>query len=278
MRQHTELTPKERFYILTRDQYTCQYCGRSAPDVVLHVDHLQPVSLGGTNHPYNLLASCEACNISKSDTPLPETLLHRHRKAIRQREAEMTEEEREAVLKQYNASKPTDHLIERPVVLLRQHKTRIMEPLKGKKLNPSKRHALRFTIQEGDDVTAEYCRYVPGEGYWKEYPIQLNNERHYSPTVWRPLHEKDVRDLQGDLVFTPVEEYDDYHYHIKVATSEENISLITLTNTRELTIQTFCFWTPIESVELAVSIDQPEVGTAMDEELFWFNDEQRFDN
>lgn len=278
MRQHTELTPKERFYILTRDQYTCQYCGRSAPDVVLHVDHLQPVSLGGTNHPYNLLASCEACNISKSDTPLPESLLYRHQEAIRQRETEMTEDLRVAVVQQYYTSKKTDHLYERPGALLRKHKTRVMEPLKGKTLNPSKRHALRFTIHEEDDVTAEYCRYDPGEGFWQEYPVQLNNERHYHPTVWRPLHEEDVGQLHRDMFFTKTDAYDESHYHIQVAVSDENVILLTLTNTRELTIQRFCFWTPMNNVEIAIALDIPSTEEHMNEEMFWANEETRFDN
>ncbi len=39
--------PKQRFDILRRDKFTCQYCGRSAPDVELHVDHIIPRAKGG---------------------------------------------------------------------------------------------------------------------------------------------------------------------------------------------------------------------------------------
>lgn len=38
-----------RFEVFKRDSFTCQYCGRSAPEVVLEVDHIVPVSKGGTN-------------------------------------------------------------------------------------------------------------------------------------------------------------------------------------------------------------------------------------
>lgn len=56
-----------RFDVFARDNYTCQYCGRKAPDVVLHVDHRVPVSKGGTDEPANLLTACADCNQGKAD-------------------------------------------------------------------------------------------------------------------------------------------------------------------------------------------------------------------
>ena len=38
-----------RFDILNRDNFTCRYCGRSPPDVKLHVDHIHPQARGGGN-------------------------------------------------------------------------------------------------------------------------------------------------------------------------------------------------------------------------------------
>lgn len=54
-----------RFDVFKRDQFTCQYCGQKPPDVVLQVDHIRPVALGGTNDVLNLVTSCEACNQGK---------------------------------------------------------------------------------------------------------------------------------------------------------------------------------------------------------------------
>lgn len=54
-----------RFDVLARDEYTCRYCGRKAPDVVLHVDHIVPVARGGTNEPANLVTACRDCNEGK---------------------------------------------------------------------------------------------------------------------------------------------------------------------------------------------------------------------
>lgn len=61
---------KIRFEVLKRDGFKCQYCGASAPDVVLHIDHISPVSKGGGNDIMNLITSCEACNLGKSDKEL----------------------------------------------------------------------------------------------------------------------------------------------------------------------------------------------------------------
>ena len=57
-----------RFEVLRRDNFTCRYCGASAPDVVLEVDHVIPVVLGGGSTPNNLVTACEDCNRGKSST------------------------------------------------------------------------------------------------------------------------------------------------------------------------------------------------------------------
>lgn len=59
------LTQSQRFEILRRDKFTCRYCGRKSPEVTLEVDHIYPVSKGGTNDPSNLTTSCYDCNRGK---------------------------------------------------------------------------------------------------------------------------------------------------------------------------------------------------------------------
>ncbi|MEV0085238.1 HNH endonuclease [Saccharopolyspora sp. NPDC050642] len=55
-----------RYEVLRRDGHTCRYCGRTAPEVTLTVDHVVPVALGGTDEPSNLVAACRDCNSGKS--------------------------------------------------------------------------------------------------------------------------------------------------------------------------------------------------------------------
>lgn len=59
-----------RFEILRRDNHTCRYCGASAPDVPLRVDHVTPEALGGRTDPSNLVTACEPCNSGKSSVAL----------------------------------------------------------------------------------------------------------------------------------------------------------------------------------------------------------------
>lgn len=58
-----------RYQILRRDNHTCRYCGRTAPEVRLTVDHVVPEALGGPDTPENLVAACSDCNSGKSATP-----------------------------------------------------------------------------------------------------------------------------------------------------------------------------------------------------------------
>lgn len=64
------LTKKLRFEVFKRDSFKCQYCGASAPDVLLHADHIKPVAKGGVNDITNLITACLPCNLGKSDKPL----------------------------------------------------------------------------------------------------------------------------------------------------------------------------------------------------------------
>jgi hypothetical protein len=58
-----------RFEILRRDNHQCRYCGATAPDATLTVDHVIPEALGGSDDPANLVAACAECNAGKSATP-----------------------------------------------------------------------------------------------------------------------------------------------------------------------------------------------------------------
>ena len=64
------ITKKVRFEVFKRDSFKCQYCGKSAPDVVLEVDHIIPVAKGGDNDISNLITACFDCNRGKSDRRL----------------------------------------------------------------------------------------------------------------------------------------------------------------------------------------------------------------
>jgi hypothetical protein len=57
---------RQRFRILMRDHFTCMYCGKRPPMVVLNVDHYIPVSEGGSGDDRNLITACRDCNSGKA--------------------------------------------------------------------------------------------------------------------------------------------------------------------------------------------------------------------
>jgi hypothetical protein len=68
------LSKHTRFEVFKRDGFTCRYCGRKPPEVILHIDHMLAVSKGGGNEEDNLLTSCEGCNLGKGAGDLKDVL------------------------------------------------------------------------------------------------------------------------------------------------------------------------------------------------------------
>lgn len=57
-----------RLRIFERDNFTCLYCRKVGGE--LECDHIDPVSLGGSNEDSNLATACKTCNRSKSNKTL----------------------------------------------------------------------------------------------------------------------------------------------------------------------------------------------------------------
>lgn len=54
-----------RVSVLNRDKYKCVFCGKSAKQVELEVDHIIPFAKGGSNDLSNLQTLCFDCNRGK---------------------------------------------------------------------------------------------------------------------------------------------------------------------------------------------------------------------
>lgn len=72
---HSKVSKSLRFEILRRDQFRCHYCGKESAQTELHVDHVVPQSLGGSNDPSNLVTACAECNSGKAGRILDEPVL-----------------------------------------------------------------------------------------------------------------------------------------------------------------------------------------------------------
>ena len=56
-----------RMNVLTRDNWTCQYCGRKFPTSKLNYDHVLPRSRGGRTVWENIVSACYDCNSKKGN-------------------------------------------------------------------------------------------------------------------------------------------------------------------------------------------------------------------
>jgi len=61
-----------RFNVIFRDNFECQYCGKSGSVKDLTIDHVIPVSRGGRNTWENVVAACSPCNSKKGSKLLAE--------------------------------------------------------------------------------------------------------------------------------------------------------------------------------------------------------------
>nr|WLJ25466.1 MAG: HNH endonuclease [Corynebacterium phage HS01] len=120
---HSKVSKALRFEILRRDNFRCHYCGSEAAQTDLHVDHVVPQSLGGTNDPSNLVTACAECNSGKAGRTLDEPVLaavdekaQRYATAVEQAIAERrqvltTEQQtKDAFRAEWNCWEPTEPL------------------------------------------------------------------------------------------------------------------------------------------------------------------------
>jgi len=86
------VSKRTRFEVFKRDGFRCVYCGATATDALLEVDHITAVSAGGDDDIENLATSCWSCNAGKRELPLSDvtteqphllSMLERGRLAVR---------------------------------------------------------------------------------------------------------------------------------------------------------------------------------------------------
>jgi len=93
MTKRKPISKKTRFEVFKRDGFQCAYCGESPPRVVLEIDHIEPVSKGGSDSISNLIAACFDCNRGKRNTLLDKipSKLSEQTEVLKQKEEQLSE-------------------------------------------------------------------------------------------------------------------------------------------------------------------------------------------
>lgn len=140
MPERKQLSKKMRFEVLKRDKFTCQYCGRQAPDVVLNVDHITPVAKGGTNDITNLITSCFDCNSGKKDRVLSDDTVVKKQKA----QLDMLQERREQIEMMHEwQMQLTDEMLDVGVIV-----SDIIKKMTGYELNANGKKDVAALVQQ----------------------------------------------------------------------------------------------------------------------------------
>ena len=87
------ISKKIRFEVFKRDGFQCAYCGKTPPDVILEVDHIQPKSKDGKDDIENLLTACFNCNRGKRNISLDKipNKLYENLEILKQKEEQLKE-------------------------------------------------------------------------------------------------------------------------------------------------------------------------------------------
>ena len=77
------ISKKIRFEIFKRDSFKCQYCGKSAPDAILHIDHIIPVAEGGKkSYKANLITMYQLQSEARAQCPCDNSVVEKQKRQL----------------------------------------------------------------------------------------------------------------------------------------------------------------------------------------------------
>jgi len=173
MAKRKSISKKTRFEVFKRDSFTCQYCGRSAPDVLLQIDHIEPYSKTEDNDILNLVTSCSDCNLGKGAKSLQDDTVIKKKK----QQLNELQERREQLEMMMAWHRSLLDLEEQAVTELSDFWSELTEyNLNEYGLKNIKRWVKRFGLQEVIEVmkisTSQYLKYE----YTEENPTSPTHE------------------------------------------------------------------------------------------------------
>jgi len=225
MAKRKSLSKKTRFEVFKRDNFTCQYCGEKAPNVILEVDHINPVSKGGSNELLNLVTSCFDCNRGKSNRELKDdSIVEKQRLQIE--ELNIRRQQLEMMLEWRDALKDTENIGKQKAITYFNNLFDNYELNNSGELKISKYVDKYGVIKVLDVIDTCYNKY-----YYDKNTIEENFDLIYSKIggflnlLNKPQYKKDIAYIKGICKnkFGYVNEK--YYYQMMTEAHNNNIDL-----------------------------------------------------
>lgn len=196
------ITKKTRFEVFKRDSFTCQYCGKQAPEVVLQVDHIKPVAGGGDNDILNLVTSCIDCNLGKGAKELSDdSIIAKQKRQLeelneKRLQLEMLIDWRESISDMGNTQA---EYIEK--VLFGGTKHKITETGKNKLKQLFKRYSFEEVCQAAEISRLQYAEYAVSNDATTMTETSANKVFDYVSRIAAVKRREDEHPATKDLLY-----------------------------------------------------------------------------
>lgn len=178
------ISKKTRFEVFKRDSFTCQYCGKSAPSILLEIDHIKPISKNGDDDITNLITSCFDCNRGKSDRELLDDAVVLKRK----KQLDELQERREQIEMMMSWRDTLDDIKEQELEKLVAY---INSKMSGYSINENGKKKIKSALRkyglsemlESTSISAD--QYISMDSIGKHIPGALEKYIEYIPRIAR---------------------------------------------------------------------------------------------
>jgi len=192
---------KIRFEVFKRDKFTCQYCGQSAPDVVLQVDHIEPVSKGGADDIINLVTSCFDCNSGKSNRTLDDDSVIK----VQKQQLDELQKRREQLEMMLKWQREMINIDEQAVTELAEFWSDFVEgySLNASGLKSLKKWVRRFGVNEViEAIKDSCCQYLIYDEEQEQHTQEsVDKSFNYIPRICKSRRQQQERPYLKDLYY-----------------------------------------------------------------------------
>jgi len=184
------VSKRVRFEVFKRDRFTCAYCGRRPPEVLLEVDHVVPRCEGGPDTIDNLVTSCEACNRGKAGKSLGDVAPHLDELQILEGMQEMAERTR-ALRSQIEVAERQRALDGEVVDLVMKRWESIGGDVEDRERDRQHRGSVLMFLKKGLSVETLYQALDLTSHWWDRFPNKGQGMawRYFCGCCWNILRE-----------------------------------------------------------------------------------------